>query len=114
MNLNDLHRTILKELYLSSDGLDIYTLFKRSHVGFSTFFKALISLEEEKYILSNNNKKYKLGGDAFNETGASKIAFGRATKEFRSVPKRFKAPKLKKNEFYTPSLSKLDSAVVKS
>lgn len=111
---NRLERKLILELYRSDNGLDLYTLFRRSRVGFSTFFNTANGLESRGVITSDAKKKYSLTVK-FREMVATKAVNFSYDKDqsFRQVPCRFTTPKLSINEMYVPSVKRLDSAIIK-
>jgi predicted methyltransferase len=105
-NITKIDRLILNILYKSSGKLETYNVFKRSRVGFKTFSLSVRRLTENALLIEIE------GTLSLTQTGKDIVLTAspknNESKEWRSVPLKFKIPQIAPNEPYIPSIKLLD------
>lgn len=97
---------LLEEVYISSNGLSAYSLFKRSKYSFSDFIKSVNSLLAKELIHEQSDDFYKV-----TVLGIKLVTSSRQRdneKNWRNIPDFMKGEKIMRDSFYTPSLIALD------
>lgn len=101
MKGNYLFKKILLDLFKASDGLYIFTLYKRYNVSPSKLFllvnelveRKIIINEENRIVLTSNGREYVISNN---------ISLKPTTKKYERIPQNFIGRKIGINEFYLP------------
>lgn len=112
MKLSDLERKIIIELYRSSDGLFIYSIFKRQIFSPGVLYRCIDKLVDQDYIIKN--------GDRLTLTEKAKkhllsqhyIISNNGNNKYANIPAKFIAKKLEVNGFYLPNKNHLDTDIL--
>ncbi len=102
---------LLSLLMSSVRGLNAFTLFRRLEVPFPEFTKVILSLTEDCYIKETKNDFYQItpqGREALSLQTSKK-----QDRAWRKVPNKFACTKLDIDDFYVPSVSRLDKITFK-
>lgn len=105
MKLNKLSKQLLFDLFRSTDGLFIYTLYSRYKRSPKALFLAIKFLTDNGLAISNDER---ISISATGKEFALSISYGirDAYNKFDMIPKEFIGPKIKINEFYIPKIKK--------
>jgi predicted methyltransferase len=108
-SLKEFH--LLKILFKSNKSLDSYTLWKRSRLPYPEFMRLLSRLIELSFVAIS---EYRVN---LVTEGVEYMAFKTVKDKeqiWKKIPQNFQCKKLDKNEFYIPSLKKLDKVTFHS
>jgi predicted transcriptional regulator len=111
MKVTQVEQSILKELFKSSNGLLVYTIYGKFRLTPAEVFKFLqkfstadiIKQEEEKISLTEKGKKFLL---------FRKKAPSNSKDKFSNIPEKFLSANIKINEFYTPKIAGLSKDIL--
>lgn len=111
MNYSKPEIKLLSLLMSSAKGLNAFTLFRKLEVPFPVFTSVVLSLTE-----GNNIKETKSDFYQITDQGRRILSLHASKKKertWREPPAQFICTKLEVDEFYVPSLSRLDKKTFK-
>lgn len=110
--LNKLEVRILAELGRSSEGLRGFSLFRRIRVPLSEFSDAMSSLKDSGLIEEGEKDCYEITSQGVERAATLSPFLDGSPKPWRKVPERFIERRIKIQEMYVPSISKLDQEML--
>ena len=108
MKFSTIQKEILKDLFRASEGLDLFTFWRRYRISPAEMFKIVDKLEknnlvhivDERIFLTTYGRKYLTANRSF--------LTSRGKRPWREIPDAFKAEKLPVNKPIAPILSLMD------
>lgn len=107
INISKLHETLLKTIFNSSGILDVYTLFKRSKLDFSSFSKSLKYLIDQDILIENENH-VSVNEKKITEVKSYIFRLKQDGRAWRMIPENMIGKNIYINSPYIPSRSILD------
>jgi len=99
---------ILLNIFKSSNGLNAYTLFKRSQISYPLFMECIRKLEKKKLLVIDEQDHITITELAINFIFQRGMNIKNNAK-WRKIPENFQKNKLDINTPYIPNISLLDS-----
>jgi hypothetical protein len=103
MKVNVLEKRLLNEIFKSSEGLFVYTLYQRFKVSPGQLFQAIYNLSLLEYINSNDDR-LTLTKKGVDFVSISHPNSRNARSKYEKIPVEFIGPKIEINQFYIPML----------
>ncbi|PRB02041.1 hypothetical protein CQ046_13845 [Chryseobacterium sp. MYb7] len=98
MKLNKIEKIILNDLFKSTEGLFIYTLYSRYKVSPKILFETIENLKASNYI-TGTNERIEITKEGIESIVKKNIKHEK--KEF-DIKEEFLGPQIKINSFYVP------------
>lgn len=111
MNLSTKEKKILRILFVASEGLYYYSLYSKALLSISDLSKSLDILTDQKFI-EDDEGRLKITKLGVEYALKSKLVIKKNSNKFDNIPKEFLGPRIEINEFYLPTISKLDEELV--
>ena len=103
---NGVEKSILQNLFKSTQGLEAFTIFRRLNLPFSIFAKNIASLEKKGYIIESREEFYKI-----TESGISAIIHSTSIskqKPWLIIPDRYDSTAISPSSYYIPNINLMD------
>lgn len=108
MKILEFERRILRQLYYSSNGLIIFTIYQRLRLTPSQLYLFIDKFKKADFI-SYEDEKLELTANGRKEILEKELNTTNKKNKFASIPEDFLIPALNINEFYIPKLSETKS-----
>jgi DNA-binding PadR family transcriptional regulator len=113
-SLNKIERIILRDLLMSSEGLDAYTFWRRYHISPGQISQVLSRFVERRILkLKNDHIEITRKGQKWLIENRIKL-FPVTEKPWRKCPEEFLQPQLPIQQPIVPRLSQLDKSLLDS
>ena len=105
MRLNKIEKLLLVDLFKSSDGLYIYTLYQRYNLSPKELFLTIDSLNKIK-LIEVDEDRLKISKQGIEFAIKNNMNSKEQTEKKIIIPENFIGPKIEINQFYIPKLNK--------
>ncbi len=104
MKLNKLETKLLTDLFKSTEGLYIYTLYQRYNLSPKELFLAIETLKENNFA-ELDDIRISISKEGIAHAVNTNIRLPLSTERFAKVPLNFIGPKIEINQFYIPKIN---------
>lgn len=108
MRLNKLEVRLLTDLFKSSEGLFIFTLYRRYNLSPKELFLAVNKLKENE-LIEFDDDRISITKQGIQYAVDSNFSKSNKSNRFEKIPENFLGPQISINEFYIPKINSFNN-----